>query len=125
MEVGLSGFITAQGRGSPKDENGFVFRGGTVYGTGSAYLGRPWRDYARVLFYKTQLTKVVKPEGWDAWHSGGREKLLTLAEEECIGEGSDTSRRVKWEKKLSTSMVNQLTSLSFIDTEGWLPKQPR
>ncbi|RWR94554.1 Peptidoglycan-binding lysin domain-containing protein [Cinnamomum micranthum f. kanehirae] len=40
------------------------------------------------------------------------------AEVECKGQGSDTSKRVGWIKKLSASKVSSYTSLSFIDTEG-------
>lgn len=49
---------------------------------------------------------------------------LTFAEYGCYGEGAETSSRVSWEKKLSPAMVKQLTSTSFIDTEGWLLNQP-
>lgn len=64
---GLAGFITAQGRSDPKDTNGFVFKGCNVIGTGQTYLGRPWREYARVVFYNSSLSDIVTPEGWDAW----------------------------------------------------------
>ncbi|GJZ39895.1 probable pectinesterase 29 [Tanacetum coccineum] len=35
-----------------------------VVGNGTTYLGRPWRGFARVLFYNSTLTNVVVPEGW-------------------------------------------------------------
>lgn len=71
---GLAGFITAQGRSDPKDTNGFVFKGCNVIGTGRTYLGRPWREYARVVFYNSSLSDIVTPEGWDAWGNDlGRE----------------------------------------------------
>lgn len=41
-------------------------------------------------------------------------------EERCRGLGSDTSRRVKWVKKLSEREVKQFTKISFIDDEGWV-----
>lgn len=66
---GLTGFITAQGRNSWNETNGFVFKNCTVTGNGKAFLGRPWRDYARVLFYNTQLSDVIDPEGWAIWGS--------------------------------------------------------
>ncbi|KAH9680840.1 putative pectinesterase 29 [Citrus sinensis] len=73
LQPGLHGFITAQGRTNPNDANGFVFKGGIVMGTGSTLLGRPWRGYARVLFYSVNLTNVVDPKGWEAWNSIGHE----------------------------------------------------
>ncbi|XP_004491467.2 probable pectinesterase 29 [Cicer arietinum] len=62
------GFVTAQHRNSPKDSNGFVFRGGSVVGTGNVNLGRPWGPYARVIFWETYFSSVVTPQGWDIWN---------------------------------------------------------
>ena len=65
---GLPGFITAQGRTNPNDANGFVFKNCHVFGNGTTYLGRPWRSYSRVLFYETNMSHVVEPEGWQPWN---------------------------------------------------------
>lgn len=70
---GVSGFITAQGRTNPNDQTGFVFKYCVITGTGNNFLGRPWRQYARVIFYKSDLTSVIDPRGWDAWHFAGHE----------------------------------------------------
>lgn len=67
------GSITAQGRQSQYDQSGFVFKNCEVYGTGSTYLGRPWRDYARVLFYNCSMSNVVVSPGWDVWNLSGKE----------------------------------------------------
>ena len=71
--VSSPGFITAQGRQSEADTSGFVFRGCTVRGDTPAYLGRAWRRYARVIFYRTDMSGVVVGQGWDAWDYKGRE----------------------------------------------------
>uniref|UniRef100_A0A2N9H0T0 pectinesterase n=1 Tax=Fagus sylvatica TaxID=28930 RepID=A0A2N9H0T0_FAGSY len=117
----LLGYITAQGRTGPYDTNGFVFKNCIVHGSGSTYLGRPWRDYARVIFYNSNLTNVVVPQGWNA---GGSENQLTFVEHGCYGPGADTSKRVKWLKTLSQQDLHQFTSIRFVDNEGWLNKQP-
>ena len=70
---GIRGFITAQGRDSPKETNGFVFKECKVTGDGQAYLGRPWRVYSRVLFYKTEMPGIIVPAGWDPWNYSGNE----------------------------------------------------
>ncbi|XP_062104491.1 probable pectinesterase 29 [Humulus lupulus] len=124
LEAGYVGFITAQGRTKNNDGSGFVFKNCHVDGTGSVFLGRPWRPYSRVLFYNSYLSKVIVPQGWNAWNSVGYEGQLTFAEESCSGPGSDLSRRVTWEKKLSKDTLNQLTSLNFIDSEHWLAQMP-
>lgn len=64
---GLAGFITAQSRSSPYETNGFVFKDCKIIGHGKTFLGRAWRDYARVVFYNTTMSDVVVPEGWSPW----------------------------------------------------------
>lgn len=71
QEIGV-GYITAQGRGSFQETNGFVFKSCNIAGNGRAFLGRPWRDYARVLFYNTQMSKGVDPQGWALSEERGR-----------------------------------------------------
>ncbi|XP_061364763.1 probable pectinesterase 29 [Gastrolobium bilobum] len=119
---GWPGYITAQGRSSPKDSNGFVFKDCKVFGTGSIYLGRAWGDYSRVLFYNTYMSSIVQPSGWDAWYSAGHEDRITFAEYDNFGPGAKTSKRVNWTTKLGLSTVKELASLKFIDTEGWVDR---
>ena len=73
LDPGFHGFITAQGRTNPNDANGFVFKNCNVFGSGKTYLGRPWRGYARVLFYNTSMSNVILPSGWDPWNFVGHE----------------------------------------------------
>ncbi|GER56098.1 pectin lyase-like superfamily protein [Striga asiatica] len=96
-----------------------------IVGNGNTYLGRAWRDYARVLFYNSSMSEIIVPKGWDCWYNVGREYQLTFAEHSCKGLGSNTARRVKWIKKLSPQYLNHLTSFSFIDDkQGWMRKLP-
>ncbi|XP_026658985.2 putative pectinesterase 10 [Phoenix dactylifera] len=120
--VQRAGVVTAQGRESPTDENGFVFKGCVVNGTHKASLGRAWRNYARVIFYKTFMSDIVDPEGWNAW--GGKEEDTTFVESGCHGPGSDTSQRVKWMKKPSPAELRKFTHITYIDSEGWISAQP-
>ncbi|KAL4027970.1 hypothetical protein IC575_011160 [Cucumis melo] len=124
LPLGSTSFITAQGRTDPNDANGFVFKECNVFGSGSAYLGRPWRAYSRVIFHNSNFSNIINPNGWDPWHFVGYENQLTYAENDCYGPGSDISRRVSWEKKLSPKDIRKLTSMSFIDVEGWIQDQP-
>ncbi|KAF2290095.1 hypothetical protein GH714_002117 [Hevea brasiliensis] len=45
-----NGSITAQHRDSLTQNSGFTFLDCKITGIGSAYLGRPWGDYSRVVF---------------------------------------------------------------------------
>ncbi|KAJ0238682.1 hypothetical protein HA466_0238570 [Hirschfeldia incana] len=119
-----AGYITAQKRISPDDADGFVFLDSLVHGTGTAYLGRAWGNYSRVIFCSTNLTDVVVPKGWDAWNSTGHESRLTYAEVGCFGSGSSTTGRVSWVKKLNRTSVQSFCSLNFINNGGWVQELP-
>ncbi|KAJ4845746.1 hypothetical protein Tsubulata_046277, partial [Turnera subulata] len=97
----VSGFITAQSKATPQETNGFVFKSCEVTGVGKAKLGRAWKAYSTVIFYKTDMKDVIDPEGWFSWHYAGHEKNFTYVEVENTGPGADTSKRVKWMKQLS------------------------
>ncbi|KAJ4976974.1 hypothetical protein NE237_002080 [Protea cynaroides] len=120
----VAGYITAQRRNSSDDPSGFVFKNSNVVGNGLAYLGRAWGPYSRVIFVKSFLSQVVVPQGWDAWSFIGHEQNFMYAESDCTGPGSDTSKRVTWEKKISDSELKDFTQISFINKEGWIEKQP-
>lgn len=66
-------YVTAQGRSSPYETSGFVFRLGAVFGTGKIFLGRAYGPYSRVIFHGTTLGRAVAPEGWNEWNSKGHE----------------------------------------------------
>ncbi|KAL0376931.1 UNVERIFIED_CONTAM: putative pectinesterase 29 [Sesamum calycinum] len=118
---GVAGYITAQGRSEANETNGFVFKECNIFGNGKTFLGRPWRDYARVLFYNSSMSDIVVPQGWDPWFSTAHLEKLRFAEVDCRGLGSDTSRRVRWANRLAQAELQQLTSISYIDDhDGWL-----
>ncbi|KAL6850026.1 hypothetical protein ACP4OV_020653 [Aristida adscensionis] len=119
------GFITAQGRSSDADTSGFVFRDCTVGGVTPAYLGRAWRGYARVIFYRTAMSAVVVPLGWDAWDYKGREGSLMMVEAECTGPGSNRTGRVPWAKTMRDDELAKFVDRSYVSADGWLDAQPR
>ncbi|CAJ1971447.1 unnamed protein product [Sphenostylis stenocarpa] len=120
----LPGFVTAQGRDSADDPGGFVFEGGSITGNGKVNLGRAWRPYSRVIFHKTYFSSIITPQGWDAWNSLGKESTITYGEVECEGPGADTSKRVPWMKKLSSSEMEQFSFASFINKDRWVDNLP-
>ncbi|KAI1793817.1 pectin lyase-like protein [Ganoderma leucocontextum] len=85
------GNITASGRGSD-DAFWYVIDHSTVKENGTAtatYLGRPWGDYARVVYQYCWLPKSVPPVGWMPWHPGDeRIDHVTFAEYANVGPGA-------------------------------------
>ncbi|XVE89551.1 hypothetical protein DITRI_Ditri20bG0005200 [Diplodiscus trichospermus] len=121
---GRSAFITAQGRDSMVDTSGFVFKYCFIVGTGPAYLGRAYREHARVLFYQTRMSNIIVPQGWSACNNAGKENSLVYAEVECEGPGADNSKRVPWEKNLSAQELSYLLNINnFINKGGWIQRQ--
>lgn len=121
---GSTGFIAAQAREEPDQTSGFVFKRCSVDGKGHALLGRAWKPYSRVIYYQSSLSNVVVPQGWDIWDNAGHEGDVTFVEEECSGEGSNKSDRVNWEKTLTPAELESFTTISYIDSEGWIPNLP-
>ncbi|KAA8902910.1 carbohydrate esterase family 8 protein [Sphaerosporella brunnea] len=70
------GFVTASGRDSASNPSYFVIDQSDIRAinktvkAGSTYLGRPWRNYARVVVQNTYMTDVVNSAGWTIWTTG-------------------------------------------------------
>jgi pectinesterase len=91
---------------------GYVFincRLTSAEGVQKVYLGRPWRDYARVVFIKCELGSHILPEGWSNWAGTERDKTAYYAEYGNTGPGSGTSLRAAWTHKLSKKEAGKYT----------------
>lgn len=74
VHVPYANNVTANGRDSSTDPSWYVISDSTVAAAsgntvpaGAYYLGRPWRDYARVTFQNTALSNVINSAGWSQW----------------------------------------------------------
>uniref|UniRef100_A0A7N0VMZ2 Pectinesterase n=1 Tax=Kalanchoe fedtschenkoi TaxID=63787 RepID=A0A7N0VMZ2_KALFE len=118
------GYITAQGRSKPDETNGYVFEQCNVVGTGPTYLGRAYGAYSRVIYHSCTIDADIVPQGWDPWFQAGHEENLYYVESDCKGAHYDTSKRVKWLKKLDNNQLEDFTRDKFINQDGWIEKQP-
>lgn len=64
------------------------------------YLGRPWRDYARVVFIRCELGAHIQPAGWSNWKGTTRDRTAYFAEYGNTGPGADISQRANWSHQL-------------------------
>jgi pectinesterase len=78
-------------------------------GVTKVYLGRPWRDYAKVVYIRCELGSHIVPEGWSNWQGTARDKTAWYAEYGNTGTGSDISKRVLWSHQLSKKEASQYT----------------
>ncbi len=96
-------YLTAASTPAGK-EFGFVFINCKITGdakTGTVYLGRPWRPFAKTVFINTDISDVIKPEGWHNWNKPEAEKTSFYAEFNSKGKGANAEKRVSWSHQLS------------------------
>jgi len=113
---------------TPKDRKyGYVFLNCKLIASDNvknAYLGRPWRDYARVVFIKCYLDKQINDQGWKNWDKTNRDQTAFYAEYENTGPGSNTENRVKWSKILTKRDASKYkTELILKGFDGWNPEK--
>lgn len=120
------GYLTAQSRTNPFQTTGYVIRNSRVTTEklegGKFYLGRPWREYSRVVFLHTEFPANVRPEGWDNW---GRKQPghAFYAEYQCTGAGADTQLRVPWSHQLTAKEAAEFVPAKFLaGADGWNPE---
>ncbi|KAF8319996.1 putative pectinesterase precursor [Clavulina sp. PMI_390] len=115
------GCITASGRSSD-DANYFVINSSTIQGSSgvSSYLGRPWRDYARVVFQSCSLSSIVPAAGWSQWSSATpNTDHVTFAEYGNTGAGASGTRAsfsTKLSAPISISTVLGSSYTSWVDS---------
>jgi pectinesterase len=101
LGAGVSvGYVTANGRDKEENPSWYVIHRSTVAAVegeqvkdGAYYLGRPWRNYARVVFQRTRMEKVVNKAGWRIWNEGDeRTDKVLFGEFGNDGEGAKGQR---------------------------------
>ena len=120
------GYITAAS--TPQGAaHGLVFADGRITGAEGVktYLGRPWREFAQTLFLRTEMSAVVRPEGWHNWNKPHAEKTTRYAEFASIGPGADPLARVPWSRQLTATEAERYTVAAVLGgTDGWNPAYP-
>ena len=119
------GYITAQGRETAEETNGYVFKDSTITGSasaGSVYLGRPWQQYSRAIFLDTKMSSVISPAGWSQWSGNNNHLTAYFAEYNSMdlnGDPLDVSQRVSWSHQLSAVEAEAFSKENWLD--GWEP----
>ncbi|RAL08733.1 pectinesterase [Aspergillus homomorphus CBS 101889] len=127
LEGPTSGYITANGRSSESDTSYYVINKSTVsaaegndVSAGTYYLGRPWSQYARVVFQQTSLTNVINSLGWTTWStSTPNTENVTFGEYDNTGAGAKGTRATFAEKlttKLNIADILGSDFTSWVDT---------
>lgn len=120
-----NGYVTAAS--TPTEQPfGFVFSHCKITGESQevkTYLGRPWRDFASAVFLNTEMSEVVRPEGWHNWDKPLREQTSRYAEFKSTGAGADRTARVSWSRQLSVAEARAITVEKVLrGFDSWNPK---
>jgi pectinesterase len=119
-----NGYITAAS--TPVDQPfGFVFSNCKITGANLAvktFLGRPWRIYASTIFLNTEMSDVVRPEGWNDWKKTAAHMTARYAEFDSTGAGASPTNRPDWIKQLTKTEADNITVAKVLGgTDGWNP----
>uniref|UniRef100_A0A2P2P1J2 pectinesterase n=1 Tax=Rhizophora mucronata TaxID=61149 RepID=A0A2P2P1J2_RHIMU len=134
-EKGENNAVTAQGRTDPAQSTGFVFQNCLINGTEEYmalyhakpsvhknFLGRPWKEYSRVVFIHCTLESLITPKGWLPWGTSDfAQKTLYYGEFGNSGPGSSVSQRVTWSNQIPAEHVNTYSVQNFIQGDEWIP----
>ncbi len=62
----------------------------------TVYLGRPWRDFGKVVIINSYLGEHIRKEGWHDWNKPQSHTTTFFAEYNNNGPGADISQRVSF-----------------------------
>jgi len=91
---------------------GFVFKNCVLTASPEvtkAFLGRPWRKYARVVFLNCIMGNFISPEGWSNWANTDNYKTAFYAEYKSNDTGANVNDRVPWSHQLSKDDADKYT----------------
>lgn len=98
----INGYVTAAS--TLENVSGYVFNGCKFTSNcprGSVYLGRPWRNHAKVAILNSFIGEHIAEEGWHDWGKTDARNTVCFAEYNNTGKGADTKMRPEWIKLLT------------------------
>lgn len=107
----VNGYVTAAStpEGSPY---GFVFdrcRFTSDCPAETVYLGRPWRNFAKVVIMNSELGAHIKAEGWHDWNKEEAHQTTFFAEYQNYGPGANNQQRVPWSHQLTQQEADRFS----------------
>ncbi|KAJ6582996.1 pectinesterase [Mycena vulgaris] len=130
IAVNGGGCITASGR-QTNDSGSYVFNQNTVIlasdavsGTsGNIFLGRPWADFAKVIFKNTQITAPMNKALWSQWSAATpNTDHILFAEFNTTGTGASGASRPSFATVLTAAQAASYTISSAVgsDFASWV-----
>jgi pectinesterase len=119
------GYVTAQSRTLADGPQGFVFQHCRLTaepGLKNIPLGRPWRNYSRVLYIDCWMGDHISPAGWNNWGKPEAEKTAWYGEFGSEGPGASQGDRLAWAHKMTAAEAEIFKPEIFLrGSDGWNP----
>lgn len=120
----ISSYVTAAS--TPQgQEYGYVMEGCRFEGNGpahSAYLGRPWREYAKTVLLNCYMDQHICKEGWHDWNKEAAHSLSFYGEYHSYGPGACMEKRPDWIHRLSEEELSHYTRQAVLSgADCWQP----
>jgi pectinesterase len=110
---------------TPKENPfGYVFNDCVLTGDSTLHnvsLGRPWRQYANVVYMHCYIGQHIIPQGWSNWNQTENYKTTRYAEYENYGPGAAIEQRVQWSKQLTNEEAKKYTLKNIFG--NWNPEK--
>lgn len=88
----------------------------------TAYLGRPWREFARTVLLNCYIGSHICAEGWHDWGKTDAHDTVFYAEYQSHGPAADMTKRPAWVKSLTPDEAKHFTrELVLGGTDHWNP----
>ncbi|KAE9351980.1 hypothetical protein PR003_g4634 [Phytophthora rubi] len=117
------GCLSANGRSNDTNPSEYVFNNARVSGTGapgSAYLGRPWKPYARVVWQNSELSDIINPKGWQNWNGDNNTANVYFKKYNNRGAGAATNQRVGFSGALTQPVpITDILGANY-KTQWWV-----
>lgn len=118
-----NGYVTAAA--TPEGQQyGYVFLDChlTAADGAKAYLGRPWRAYAQVVYIRCEMDDFIHAEGWKHWNDKNDGATTFYAEYKCTGDGAKTAKRAAWSHQLKKDEAKAYTVENILKgDDDWTP----
>lgn len=89
----------------------------------SAYLGRPWREYAKTVLINCYIDDHICKEGWHDWNKEAAHEHAFYGEYGSYGPGAAMERRPDWVRRLTEEDLQSYTKEAVLQGEdGWRPE---
>lgn len=88
----------------------------------NAYLGRPWREYAKTVLINCFMDNHICKEGWHDWNKEAAHEHTFYAEYGSFGPGAAMEKRPSWIHRLTeTDLARYKKEAVLSGEDGWRP----